>query len=393
MPSGPLEGVTVVELAGIGPAPHCCMMLSDMGATVIRCEPPGGRSGLSNHPSNVLSRGRKSIIVDLKRPEGRDIILRLCETADAFIEGFRPGVTEKLGVGPDECMARNPKLVYARMTGFGQAGPYASSAGHDINYIALTGALHAIGPKDSKPSPPLNLVGDFGGGGMLMAFGIVSGLLQAKTTGKGNVIDGAMVDGASALLAPLYGMMAAGQWKEEARGSNMLDGGAHFYDTYECKDGKYVSIGSIEPQFYALLLKLSGLESDPSMDPSKQMKRDNWGAAKAALEAAMKTKTRDEWCAIMEYTDICFAPVLTMREAFEHPHAKARGSYIDIGGVVQPAPAPRFSNTPAGVPAAPPVVGGDTVGVLKAVGMSDADIQKAIAAGVVVDRSRAAAKL
>jgi len=383
---GPLEGITIVEIAGIGPGPHCCMMLSDMGATVIRVEPPGGRGGLKNDPSNILNRGRKNIIVDLKKPGGSDVILKLCEMADGLVEGFRPGVMEKLGIGPEACTARNPKLVYGRMTGWGQTGPMANAAGHDINYISLTGALHAIGLKDTKPVAPLNLVGDFGGGGMLMALGMVSGILQAKTSGKGNVIDAAMVDGTAALMASVYAMAAAGHWKEE-RGSNLLDSGAPYYDTYECADGKYVSIGSIEPQFYALLLKLSGLQSDATMDPKLQNKRNNWPAAKATLERLFKTKTRDEWCKIMEGTDVCFAPVLTMTEAFTHPHAQARSSYVNIAGVMQPSPAPRFSNTPAGTPAPPPIVGGDTAAVLRQAGMADAEISAHLERGTVVDRS------
>lgn len=387
--AGPLQGITIIEMAGIGPGPHCCMMLSDMGATVIRCEPPGGRSGLKGQRFSVLNRGRKSIIVDVKKPEGVEVILKLCETADGLIEGFRPGVMEKLGLGPTECMARNPKLVYGRMTGWGQTGPMAKAAGHDINYIALTGALHAIGRRE-KPDPPLNLVGDFGGGSMLMAFGMVSGLLQAKTSGQGNVIDAAMVDGASSLLAPTFGMLASKQWDDKERAANLLDGGAPFYDTYECKDGKFVSIGAIEPQFYALLLKHGGMEGTAAMDPKAQFKKTQWPAAKAHVEAVMKTKTRDEWCKIMEYTDICFAPVLTMTEAFSHAHAKARNAYVEIDGVMQPSPAPRFSNTPAAKPKPPPEVGADTVSVLRAAGL---DVDKLLAGGVVVDRSDAKSKL
>jgi len=385
-----LQGITIIEMAGIGPGPHCCMMLSDMGATVIRCEPPGGRSGLKGQKFSVSNRGRKSIIVDVKKPEGVEVILKLCESADGLIEGFRPGVMEKLGLGPKECMARNPKLVYGRMTGWGQTGPMAKAAGHDINYISLTGALHAIGRKDTKPDPPLNLVGDFGGGSMLMAFGMVSGLLQAKTSGRGDVVDAAMVDGASTLLAPTFGMLAAGQWDDTQRASNMLDGGAPFYDTYECKDGKYISIGSIEPQFYALLLKLGGMEGAAAMDAKAQFKKGQWPAAKAHVEAIMKTKTRDEWCKIMEYSDVCFAPVLTMTEAFTHPHAKARNAYIEIDGVMQPAPAPRFSNFPAALPRPPSEVGADTVSVLRAAGL---DVDRLLASGVIVDRSDAKSKL
>jgi len=326
----------------------------------------------------------------LKRPEGREVILRLCEKADGFVEGFRPGVAEKLGVGPKECMKRNPRLVYGRMTGWGQTGPLAKTAGHDINYISLTGVLHAIGENSRKPVPPLNLVGDFGGGSMLMAFGLVSGILQAKMSGKGNLVDAAMVDGAALLLAPMFGMVAEGHWNDANRGANMLDGGAPFYDTYECKDGKYVSIGSLEPKFYALLLKLGGMQEAKVMDATARWNKENWPAAKAHLQMVIKTKTRDEWCAIMENTDVCFAPVLTMTEAFDHHHARARNAFIELDGVKQPAPAPRFANNPANQPRPPPEAGEDTKSVLLAAGI---DVDKLVAAGVVHDRSNVKSKL
>lgn len=388
--SGPLKGLTVVELAGIGPAPHCCMMLSDMGASVIRVEPPGGRSGLNGQKFAVLNRGRKSIIVDLKRREGVEVVLKLCESADGFVEGFRPGVTERLGLGPDVVAARNPRIVYGRMTGWGQTGPLAKVAGHDINYISIAGALHAVGRRGTKPTPPLNLVGDFGGGSMLLAFGMVSGMLQARMTGKGNVVDAAMVDGVGALLGSTYGLMAQGRWDDGKREANLVDGGAHFYDTYECKDGRYVSIGPIEPQFYTLLVKLAKLEGSPVDLGRGYMPKDKWPAAKRHLEAVFLAKTREEWCEIMEYTDVCFAPVLTMSEAHDHPHAKARGAFIEIEGVRQPAPAPRFSHTPPGLPHAPPEVGGDTAVVLRAAGL---DVEALVAGGVVQDRSASLSKL
>ncbi|MFN0118889.1 MAG: CaiB/BaiF CoA transferase family protein [Blastocatellia bacterium] len=336
---GPLSGIRIVEFAGIGPGPYCAMMLADMGAGIIRLE----RSGVTDPRGkfNVLHRGRPAIGIDLKTHDGVTRALELLEHADALIEGFRPGVMEKLGLGPDVCLARNPRLVYGRMTGWGQTGPLAHAAGHDINYISLSGALHAIGPLDGKPVPPLNLVGDFGGGGMMLAFGIVCALLEAAKSGKGQVVDAAMTDGSASLMAIIYGLRAMGAWTND-RGANMLDGGAHFYDTYECADGRYVSIGSIEPQFYALLLEKSGLD-DPA--PRSYMDKQRWPELKERLAAAIKTKTRDEWCALMEGTDICFAPVLDLDEAPVHPHNVARGTFVTIDGVTQPAPAPRFSRT------------------------------------------------
>ena len=306
-------------------------------------------------------------------------MLRLIEKADGFTEPFRPGVAERLGLGPDVCLKRNPKLVYGRMTGWGQDGPLAKAAGHDINYIALTGALHAIGGKD-RPTPPLNLVGDFGGGGMLLAFGMVCGLLEAQRSGKGQVVDAAMVDGASLLLGGIYGMAGAGLWNDAERETNMLDGGAHFYGTYATKDGKHVCIGSIEPQFYELLLEKTGLkgESLPA-----QMDRKAWGQFKTRLEGIFKTKTRDEWCAIMEGTDICFAPVLTMKEAPSHPHAKARGAYVDVAGFAQPAAAPRFSRTKEGVRGPAAKRGQHTDEILGERGFSAKEIGELKAAGVV----------
>jgi alpha-methylacyl-CoA racemase len=373
---GPLSGFRIIELAGIGPGPFCGMMLSDMGAEVIRVDRLGAGPGRNQ---DVLTRNRRSIAVDLKKPEGVDTVLRLVETADALFEGFRPGVTERLGLGPDDCLARNPKLVYGRMTGWGQDGPMAQAAGHDINYIGLSGALHAIGRPGEKPVPPLNLVGDFGGGGMLLAFGLVCGMLEAQKSGKGQVVDAAMVDGAAALMAMFFTMGAAGAFKAE-RGTNLLDGGAHFYDTYETADGKHVCIGSIEPQFYALLVEKAGLDGErfkPQMDASQ------WPALKAELTRVFKTRTRDEWCAIMEGSDVCFAPVLSIFEAPDHPHNRARNSFVELGGVVQPAPAPRFSRTAPAVSHPSRAPGQDTEAVLADCGFSAEEIATLVSQGAV----------
>ena len=378
---GPLAGVTVVELAGIGPGPFCGMMLADMGAEVIRVERASSVPAVmpAGSPPDVASRGKQSIGIDLKMPEGVETVLRLVERSDILIEGFRPGVTERMGLGPDICLERNPALVYGRMTGWGQEGPYAMAAGHDINYIALSGVLSMIGRKGEGPVPPLNLVGDFGGGGMFLAFGVVAALVSARTSGQGQVVDAAMVDGAAALAGMFSSLTASGFWKEE-RGSNMLDSGSHFYDVYECSDGEYVSIGSIEPQFYSILLEK--LELDPA-DLPRQMSRDDWPALKTKVAGIFKTKTRDEWSAIMEHTDICFAPVLTWSEAPNHPHNVARSTFIDIDGVTQPAPAPRFSGTPIEVPAPPPFPGQDTDETLAALGFAANEIAALRAAGAI----------
>lgn len=342
--AGALAGVTIIELAGIGPGPFAAMMLADHGARVIRVERATSRSTVGDAGNrDILNRNREVIAADLKSSEGIAQVRELVRTADGLIEGFRPGVMERLGLGPDVLLADNPALVYGRMTGWGQTGPYAPLAGHDINYIALSGALHSYGRAGEKPTPPVNAVGDFGGGGMFMAFGMVAGILSARSTGKGQVIDCAMTDGAAVLSAMTYTFLANGQWRDE-RGVNLLDTGAHFYDTYECADGKYISIGSIEPQFYALLREKAGL-TDPAFD--LQMDPRQWGPLKEKLTALFLTKTRDEWCAIMEHTDICFAPVLSLKEAPEHPHNKQRGTFIEVDGILQPAPAPRFSETPA----------------------------------------------
>lgn len=373
---GPLRGVKILELAGIGPGPFCGMLLADMGAEVTRVD---RISGANRRPKDVLTRGRKSIALDLKSPEGRDVVLRLCEKSDVLFEGFRPGVTERLGLGPDECMAVNPKLVYGRMTGWGQDGPMAQAAGHDINYIALAGALHAIGAKDGKPVPPLNLVGDFGGGGMVLAFGIVCALLEARESGKGQVVDTAMVDGAAVLMSMFFTMRSMGIFTDQ-RGSNMLDGGAHFYDTYETSDGKYVSLGSIEPQFYALLVEKAGLDKD---EFSEQMNQNRWPEYKEKMTVVFKSKTRDEWCEIMQGTDICFAPVLSLGEVAEHPHNKARGTFLEVDGVLQPAPAPRFSRTAPEITGGSRIPGEDSRLVLSENGFSQGEIKTLQEKGVI----------
>ena len=363
---GPLNGLRVIELAGIGPGPFCGMMLSDMGAEVIRVD---RISHATTPPRDVLARNRRSVAVDLKTAEGVEVVLKLCETADGLFEGFRPGVTERLGIGPEACMARNERLVYGRMTGWGQEGPLAQAAGHDINYIGLAGALHAIGEKGQKPVPPLNLVGDFGGGGMLLAFGMVCGLLEAERSGKGQVIDAAMVDGAAALMAMFFSM---GDRFSDRRGTNLLDTGAHFYNTYETKDGQHICVGSIEPQFYQLLVEKSGVDANrfgPQMDTGQ------WDGFKEELVEVFKTRTRDEWCEIMEGTDVCFAPVLSIAEAPQHPHNKHRDTFVEVDGLVQPAPAPRFSRTAPAISHGARVPGEDSAAVLADAGFSQEDIE------------------
>mgnify|MGYP001211654778 CR=1 FL=1 len=365
---GPLSGVRIIEVAGIGPGPFAAMMLADMGADVIRVDRTANALGgdPANPPSDILNRGRRSIALDLKSPDGLSVLLDLVEHADGLIEGFRPGVAERLGFGPDVCAERNPRMVFGRMTGWGQDGPYAPTAGHDINYIALAGVLAHLGRAGEKPTPPINLVGDFGGGGMLLAFGMVCALLEAQRSGSGQVVDAAMVDGAATLMMMMWAFSAMGIWSEE-RGANMLDTGAHFYDTYECADGAFVSIGSIEPQFYAELVELTGLEkvvTDGGEDLPHQMDHGAWGPLKERLTEIFLTKTRDEWCRIMEGTDVCFAPVLTMSEAVQHPHNLARGTFVDIAGITQPAPSPRFSRTVAEVQRPPAHAGQHTDEIL-----------------------------
>ncbi len=373
---GPLHGVKIIEFAGIGPGPFCAMLLSDMGAEVVRIDRKGGRGA---NKFDITSRGRRSLALDLKKPEAVETALRLIAQADALLEGFRPGVMEKLGLGPDVALKRNPKLVYGRMTGWGQTGPLSQAAGHDINYIALTGALHAIGRKGETPVPPLNLVGDFGGGALYLAFGMACALFEARGSGKGQVVDCAMTDGAASLMSMFYGFKAMGMWTD-AKGENLLDGGAHFYDTYETSDGKWVSIGSIEPQFYALLLEKAGL-NDPEFQA--QMDRSKWPSLKDKIARVMKTKTRGEWDKLMEGSDVCYAPVLSLSEAPNHPHNKARATFIELDGVVQPAPAPRFSRTKPEVQGVAPTCGQDNDQVLGDWGFSTGDIAALKAAGAI----------
>lgn len=375
---GPLSGIRVIELAGIGPGPFCGMMLSDMGAEVIRIDRADRVRPDQRAPRDVLARNRKSIGVDLKKPGGAEVVLKLCESADAIYEGFRPGVTERLGVGPEDCFARNKQIVYGRMTGWGQDGPLATAAGHDINYIGLSGALHAIGEPGGKPVPPLNLIGDFGGGGMLLAFGMVCAILEAQKSGKGQVVDAAMVDGAASLMAAFFSMRGSGFIPE--RGSNLLDGGAHFYGTYETSDGEHICVGSIEPQFYELLVRHSGVNE---ADFDAQMDRDGWVAKRDVLTAIFKTKTRDEWCEIMEGTDVCFAPVLSIWEAPDHPHNRARETFVEVDGLTQPAPAPRFSRTEPEISHGARTAGQDTQNVLLDNGFSEAEVAELTETAVI----------
>ena len=376
---GPLSGVKVIELQGIGPGPFCGMMLADMGAEIIRVD-RAGAVGAKANVSDVLARGRKSIGVDLKNPKGVETVLKLLEQADVLIEGFRPGVMERLGLGPDVCLARNPRLVYSRMTGWGQDGPMADTAGHDINYISLVGALHAIGNKEGNPVPPLNLVGDFGGGGMLLAFGVAAALFETSRSGKGQVIDAAMTEGAALLMNAVFGIMNTGRWATE-RGSNLLDGGAHFYGTYKTADGKHVSIGSMEKQFYALLLEKLELAGDTSLP--RQMSRKDWPAMQDKFTTLFASKTRDEWDEIMLGTDICYAPVLSFEEAIEHPHNKARSTFVESGGITQAAPAPRFSRTEPELPSVAVAQGENTDEILANLGLSKDEISTLRTEGAV----------
>jgi alpha-methylacyl-CoA racemase len=378
---GPLAGLKVIEIAGIGPGPFCGMMLADLGADVVRVDRAqnvrGGDPALP--PNDLLSRGRRSIGVDLKNPEGVGVVLDLVAGADVLIEGFRPGVAERLGIGPAECHARNPRLVYGRMTGWGQSGPYGPMAGHDINYIALAGALEPIGRAGQPPLPPLNLVGDFGGGGMLLAFGVLAGVFEAQRSGQGQVIDAAMVDGAAALMTMTHSFRAMGMWTDE-RGTNMLDTGAHYYEVYETSDGKYMSVGSIEPQFYAALLDGLGVDS---ADLPNQQDRSQWPALKERFAAIFRTRTRDEWTATFEGTDACVAPVLTIPEAVAHPHNVERGTFVEVAGVAQPAPAPRFDRTAPEISAPPPHAGQHTDEILRDSGLDDDRIAKLHEVGAV----------
>lgn len=368
---GPLNGYTIIELAGLGPAPMAGMMLADMGADVIRVERSADVS--ERRANDVSLRGKKSIVLNLKDPGAVEALLRMIENADALIDPYRPGVCEKLGLGSEECLARNPRLVFARMTGWGQQGPLAQAAGHDINYIAITGALHAMGRKGERPIVPLNLVGDMGGGGMLLTIGILAALLESRSSGKGQVIDCAMVDGAAQQLWMCHSMLANGTWNDQQRESNLLDGGAYFYDTYECADGRYIALGAIEPQFHSVLLR--HLHLDPGDFP-RPHDPASWLDRKRCIAEVIRTKSRDEWCEIIEGSDACFAPVLSLSEAPSYPANVAREVYVEIDGVTQAAPAPRFSRTPSRIKHGPHAPGRDTQQVLKAMGFSDDDISK-----------------
>jgi alpha-methylacyl-CoA racemase len=378
---GPLTGLKVVEIAGIGPGPFCGMVLADLGADVVRVDRAGnvqgGDPGLP--PGDLLNRGRRSIGVDLKSPEGVEVVLDLVEKADALIEGFRPGVADRLGIGPEACHARNPRLVYGRMTGWGQEGPWAPMAGHDMNYIALAGALEPIGRAGQPPLPPINLIGDFGGGGMLLAVGVLAAVFEAQRSGQGQVVDAAMVDGSALLMTMVHSFRHMGMWQDE-RGTNMLDTGAHFYETYETADGKYLSVGAIEPQFYDALLAGMGLDK---ADLPWQHDRAAWPALKEQFAGIFRTKTRDEWMAIYEGTDACVAPVLSIPEALEHPHNVERGTFVEVAGVPQPAPAPRFDRTPAAVDSPPPHAGQHTDEVLAEAGFDEDRIAKLRASGAI----------
>lgn len=379
---GPLEGIKIVEMAGIGSEPFGAMMLADMGADLVRVDRKEKKVGVLDPKYDLLNRGRPSIIVDLKKPRGTDVVLKLVDKADGFIDGFRPGVMEKIGLAPDICLSRNPKLVYGRITGWGQVGPLAQVAGHDVNYISITGALHCIGPTGGKPVPPLNLLGDMAGGGLMLAFGMVCALFEAQRSGKGQVVDAAMVDGVSVLLTMIHAFKAAGRWSDE-RGVNRLDGGAHFYNTYETADGKWVSVGSGEPKFYRLLLELAEIDDPEFKD---QLDVTKWPMLKKKLADIFRTKTRLEWCKIMEGTDVCFAPILTMDEAMEYPHNVSREVFVEMNGIKQAAPAPRFSRTKPEIRRPPAVPGQNTEEVLADWGFSIEEIASLRDAGVVFQR-------
>ena len=376
--SGPLQGLRVIELAGIGPAPLACMLLADLGADVVRVdrlEPSG--LGLAIEPRHdVNARGRRSVALDLKHEAGREALKRLLAPADVLVEGFRPGVMEKLGLGPESCLALNPRLVYGRMTGFGQSGPLAQSAGHDLNYIALTGVLNAIGPAGGAPVPPLNLVGDYGGGALYLAFGVLAALFERQGSGLGQVVDAAMVDGAASLASVFFGLNAAGNWGAP-RGENLLDGGAPFYATYETADARHISLAALEPKFFAPLVAVLGLDERYL---KRQYDRKLWPELRQAIAEAVRRRSRDEWCRLLEGSDACFAPVLSFEEA--PAHALARQAFVTVDGVVQPAPAPRFGRTPAGPPRRAPQVGEHTLDVLQQAGFSAADVQALVQQGV-----------
>ncbi|TWP46140.1 CoA transferase [Lentzea tibetensis] len=372
---GPLEGLKVVELAGLAPAPFGCMVLADLGADVVRVDRPGSVHPV---PGDFLGRNRRSVGIDIRRPEGLALVLSLVEQSDVLIEGFRPGVTERLGLGPAQALARNPRLIYGRMTGWGQDGPLANSAGHDINYIAVSGALEPIGRADAPPTVPLNILGDFGGGGLLLATGVLAALYERERSGRGQVVDAAMTDGSALLTTFLHGLRAAGMWSGP-RGANMFDGGTPWYDVYEAADGRYVSIGALEEKFYAELVRVLGIEDAPSRhDPA------NWPEVRSRIAAAVKTRTRDEWAELAEGTDACLAPVLDPAEATRHPHNVARATFVEVDGRVQPAPAPRFERTPTAVPLPPVNVGMHTNEVLEDMGVAPAEIAELRRTGVIV---------
>jgi alpha-methylacyl-CoA racemase len=377
-PSGPLTGIRVVELSGLGPAPYACTLLAELGADVLRVDRPGAGPAIVPPEGEVLHRSRPCAAVDLKSPAGRDLVLRLVDQADVLVEALRPGVTERLGLGPDECLGRNPRLVYARMTGWGQDGPLAARAGHDINYLSLTGALHAVGTAD-KPIPPLNIGADFGGGSMFLVVGILSALLERATSGRGQVVDTAMVDGASSLITMIYGMLGVGSWRDE-RAANLLDTGAPFYDTYACQDGRHIAVGAIEPQFYAQLLEGLGLTGRL---PGGQYDVQRWPEHRKLLAEVIATRTRDEWTAVFQDTDACVTPVLSLREAPEHPHMAARSVFVDQDGLRQPGPAPRFSRTPGAVRSGPRRAGQDTVQSLGAWGLAEDEVARLLDDGVI----------
>ncbi len=375
---GPLEGVRVVEIVGIGPGPFCAMLLADMGAEVVRVDRPA--SADSPGWSQLMGRGRRSLVVDLKHERGAEVVLRLAASADALIEGFRPGVAERLGIGPDACLARNPRLVYGRMTGWGQDGPLRHAAGHDVDYIATAGALHPIGQQGQGPVPPLNLLGDYGGGGLLLAFGTACGLIEARRSGRGQVIDAAMVDGAALLTTALHELIALGLWDERRRGTNLLDGGAPFYGVYQTADGEHVAVGALEPKFYAELLGRLGLDAADLPPPAD---RERWPQLRERLAAVFRTRTRAEWCELFDGSDACVAPVLRPSEAPEHRHNRERGTFVPVGGSLQPAPAPRFSRTPPAPPSPAPAPGQHTDEVLAAWDFGPGEIAGLRAAGAI----------
>lgn len=382
--AGPLQGLKVIEMVGLGPAPFCAMLLADLGAEVTRIDRPGGAGALGLEPRfDVAARGRRSLAIDLRHPGAAEVVLRGIEQADVLLEGYRPGVMERLGLGPEVCLRRQPKLVYGRMTGWGQHGPLATTAGHDIDYIALTGALHAIGGAGGPPLPPLNYVGDYGGGAMMLAFGVMCALHEAQRSGQGQVVDAAMTDGAALLSAMFHGLKAAGAWSGP-RGGNLLDGGAHFYRTYECADGRFVAVGALEPAFHAELLRRLGVD-DPDL-LEHQMDAARWPAFAQRLAGVFRTRTRDEWCAVFAGSDACVAPVLDFDEAPRHPHHQAREAYIVVDGVVQPAPAPRFSRTPARAPRGPAANGAHSSAVLRGWGWDDESIASWQRDGLVAGR-------